>query len=185
MARRGGARGVQREELLGQVRDRLADALLRAQPVGAAELRERRALAAGVARDPPDLLDRHEDPVLPLERELEEVALVAGAAAAAEHPLVAGDAVVDVDDEVAGGEPLEDVARDDSPHRLGPADADGAEQLAVGDEGEAVRTAREPAVEAALDDGQAAGRRRLRGRVRDTGRLAGLLEQLGEAWSLV
>ena len=50
-----------------------------------------------------------------------------------------------------GVEPLEDVARDDPPHRLRPADADRPEQLAVGDEGEAVRAADEAAVEAALD----------------------------------
>ena len=95
-----GARGVQREQLLGQVVDRLADALLGAQPFGAAELGQRRSLAAGIARDPADLLDRHEDPVAARERQLEVVAILAGAAAP-EHLLVARDAVVDVDDEVA------------------------------------------------------------------------------------
>ena len=44
-----GPRGVQREQLLGQVVDRLADALLGPQPLGAAELGQRRPLAAGVA----------------------------------------------------------------------------------------------------------------------------------------
>ena len=102
VAGRRGSRRVQREQLLGEVVDRLADALLGAQPVRAAELRQARVLAARVARDPPDLLDRDEDPVLALERELEEVALVAVPGAAPEHPLVAGDAVIDVDDEVAG-----------------------------------------------------------------------------------
>ena len=102
MTRGRGPSRVQREQLLGEVADRLPDALLRPEPLGAAELRERRVLAAGVARDPPDLLDRDEDPVLALERELEEVTLVARAGAAPEHPLVAGDAVVDVDHEVAG-----------------------------------------------------------------------------------
>ena len=74
-------------------------------------------LAAGVAADPGDLLHRHVDPVAAGEAQLEVVALLAGAAAP-EHLLVAGDAVVDVDDEVAGRQPLEDVARDDPPERL-------------------------------------------------------------------
>ena len=185
VARRGGPRGVQREQLLGEVADGLPDARLRPQPLRAAELRERRALAAGVARDPPDLLDRHEDPVLALERELEEVALVARARAAPEHPLVARDAVVDVDDEVAGREALEDVPGHDPAHRLRPADADVAEQLAVGDEDEAVRPAVEPAVQAPVDHRHGARRWRLRDRVRDAGRVAALLEELREARRLV
>ena len=40
---------VQRQQLLGEVVDRLADPLLRPQPVGAAEAAERRVLAARVA----------------------------------------------------------------------------------------------------------------------------------------
>ena len=93
--------------------------------------------------------------------QLEVVALLARLAAP-EHLLVARDAVVDVDDDVAGRQALEDVARDDPAHRLGPPDADGAEQLAVGDQREAVRAALEAAVEAALDEGDGAGRRRPR-----------------------
>ena len=49
VAARLGPRGVQREQLLGQVVDGLADALLGAQPLGAAELGEGRPLAARVA----------------------------------------------------------------------------------------------------------------------------------------
>ena len=119
------------------------------------------SLAARVAGDPADLLDRHEDPVPAGERQLEVVALLARAAAAPEHLLVAGDAVVDVDDEVAGRQPLEDVARHDPAQRLGPADADVAEELPVGDEHEPVGTAGEAAVEAALDERHRAGRRGL------------------------
>ena len=44
-----GPRRVQREQLLGQVVDRLADALLGPQPLRAAELGQRRPLAARVA----------------------------------------------------------------------------------------------------------------------------------------
>ena len=100
VAPRVGARGVQREQLLGQVVDRLADPLLGAQPLGPAEPRQGRSLAARIAADPADLLDRDEDPVAAGERQLEVVAILTGAAAA-EHPLVAGHAVIDVDDEVA------------------------------------------------------------------------------------
>ncbi len=160
VAARLGPGGVQLEEVLGQVVDRLADALLGAQPVGAAELGEGRPLAARVAADPGDLLDRHEDPVAAGERQLEVVAVLA-CATAPEHPLVAGHAVVDVDDEVARRQPLQDVARDDPPERLRPADPDRPEQLAIGDEREAVGPAAEPAVEAALDEDDGAGRRRL------------------------
>ena len=144
---------VQLEQLVGEVRDGLADALLRPQPLRAAQLREVGVLGAAVARDPVDLLDRDEDLVRAGEAQLEVVAVLAlGPVAAPEHPLVAGDAVVDVDDEVARRQPLEDVAGHDAPERLRPADADGAEQLAVGDEDEAVRAALEAAVEAPLDE---------------------------------
>ena len=71
------ARRVQLEQLLGQVGDRLADARLGALPLAAAEARQVRVLAAGVARDALDLLDRHPDAAALGEMELEEVALLA------------------------------------------------------------------------------------------------------------
>ena len=82
--------------------------------------------------------------------------------------------MIDVDDEVARRQPLEDVARDDPPEGPRPADADRPEQLAVGDEGEAVRAAGEPAVEAALDEGDGARRWRLLDALDDRDRVAGL-----------
>ena len=88
----------------------LRDALLRPRPLLPPSLVSGRLLAARVAGDPVDLLDRHEDPVAAGELQLQVVALLAGAAAP-EHLLVARDAVVDVDDEVAGRQALEDVAR--------------------------------------------------------------------------
>ena len=179
-----GARGVQREELLGEVVDRLADALLGTQPFRAAQLGQCRALATRVAGDPADLLDRHEDPVAAGERQLEVVAILAGAAAP-QHLLVASDAMVDVDDEVARRESLEDVARDDPTERLRPPDADGPEQLAVGDEGEAVRAADEAAVEAAFDEGDGARRRCLPHPPDDRHGVAGLAEDVGQARRLV
>ena len=93
--------------------------------------------------------------------------------------------MIDVDDEVAGRQPLEDVARHDPAQRLGPADADGPEQLAVGDEDEPVGPAGEAAVEAALDERDRAGRRRLRDAVDDRDRVPGLAEELGQPRGLV
>src|SRR3954447_16783603 len=136
-------------------------------------------LATGVARDPVDLLDRHEDPVPSREAELEVVALLAGGAPA-EHLLVAGDAVVDVHDHVAGGEALEEVARDDASHRLRPPNADAAEQLAIRDDRQAVRATLEAAVEAALDEGDRPARRRLADPVDDAHGVARLAEELRE-----
>ena len=69
---------------------------------------------------------------------------------------------------------------------FGPADADVAEQLAVGDEHQPVRAAHEPAVEAAVDEGDRARRRRLRDpfvTTRPDGRAS--LEELGEPRRLV
>ena len=178
-------RRVQLEQLLREVRDGPPDPLLRAQPLRPAELAELRLVAAGVARHPPDLLDRHEDPVAAGERQLEEVPLVAGRGRAPQHLLEAGDTVVDVDDEIAGGQPFEDVARHDPAHRLRAADPDVPEQLAVGDEREALGAADEAAVEAALDDRDRRGRRRLGQAGHDRGWVAGLGEDLGEARRLV
>src|SRR5439155_5637449 len=120
---------------------------------GPAEPRQLRPLASRVARHAGDLLDRHEDPVARGERQLQVVALVAGAGASPEHPLVARDAVIDVDDEVAGREPLEDVPGHDAPERLRPAHADVAEELAIRDERQALGPAVEAAVQAPIDDG--------------------------------
>ena len=176
--------GVEREQLLGQIVDRLAHALLGAQPFGAAELGECRALPARVAADARDLLDRHEDPVAAGERELQVVALLT-AAAAPKHLLVARHAVVDVHDEIAGRQALEDVARDDPPQGARPANADGAEELAVGDEGEPIRTADEPAIEAAIDQRDGSGWRHLPHPTQDRHGMAGLGQDVCEARSLV
>src|SRR3954471_15559137 len=88
--------------------------------------------------------------------------------------------MVDVDDHVPGREPLEQVARDDPSHRLGSPNPDAAEQLAIRDQGEAVGAALEPAVEAALDEGDRARRRRLADPTDDADGVARLAEELGE-----
>ena len=178
------ALGVQRKQLLREVADRLADALLGPQPVRAAKPAQGRVLPARVAADAVDLLDRDEDPVAGRERELEVVALLARLAAP-QHLLVACDAVVDVDDDVAGREALEEVAGDDAAHRLGAPDPDRAEQLAVRDEGEAVGAALEAAVEAPLDQGDGAGRRGLGDAMDDADGVPGLAKQLREPRRLI
>src|SRR6185369_1918973 len=56
---------------------------------------------------------------------------------------------------------------------------------AIRDEDQAFLPALEATVEAAIDEGDRAGRRRVADRVGHAGDLAGLFEQLGEPWSLV
>ncbi len=184
VALRVGTRGVQREEFLGEVVDGLADPLLRPEPLRPAQLGQGRPLPARVARDAPDLLDRDEDAIATREGQLEVVTVLAGTAPS-QHLLVAGDAVVDVDDQVAWREPVEDVAGDDPSERPGPADPDGPEQFAVRDEGEAVRAADEPAVEAPLDEDHRARRRHLAHPADDRDRVAGFAEHVGEPRRLV
>ena len=90
-----------------------------------------------------------------------------------------------MDDEVAGRQPLEDVARHDAPERPRPADPDGPEQLAIRDEGQPVRSAGEPAVQAAVDDRDGAGRRRFGDALDHRDGLARLFQQVREAGRLV
>ena len=115
-------------------------------------------ISARVAGDPLDLFDGDVDGVAGLEAELQVLAVLPGPAPA-EHLLVARHAVVHVDHGVAGGEPLHHVARDEASKRLGAPDADVPEELAVGDEDQAVGTSGKAAVEAALDQADGAGRR--------------------------
>ncbi len=58
------ARRIEREQVIGELGDRLPDPLLGLEPFGATKLAERRPLGAGVAGDASDLLDRDEDPVV-------------------------------------------------------------------------------------------------------------------------
>ena len=88
-------------------------------------------------------------------------------------------------DEVAGRQPLQDVARDDTAKSAGTPDANRAEELAIRDEHQPVRAAREASVEAAFDEGHGARRRRL-GEPADRADLAtGLGQEVGEAGRLV
>src|SRR4029450_4402050 len=87
--------------------------------------------------------------------------------------------------DVAGRETLEEVARDDPSHGLGSPDPDRAKQLAIRDQRETIGAALEAAVEAALDQGDGAGRGRLGHAMDDPDGVAGLAQQLGESWGLV
>ena len=177
-------RGIEGQQLLGKIVDGLSDALLGSQPFRTTELGERRSLPTGIATDPPDLLDWHEDPIAAGERQLQVIAVLAGAAPA-KHLLIASDAMIDMDDEIARGQALQDVPRHDPPEGLRPADPDRAEQFAVGDEGETVRAADEAAVEAALDERDRAGGRRLRHPRDDRNGVAAFAEEVRETRRLV
>ena len=121
-----------------------------------------RVLAAGVARDALDLLDRHPDAAALGEVQLEEVALLVAVAAgvAPSHARVARDAVVDVDDQVARLQALQQVLGHDPTKNARPTNTHGAEELAIGDQHDAFRAAGKARVEAALDQREAARRRR-------------------------
>ena len=93
--------------------------------------------------------------------------------------------MIDVDDEVARGQPLEDVPRHDPAHRLRPADADVPEELAIGDEDQSFWAAGEAAVQAPIDHGHRAGRGRTVDGVGHARGMPSLFEQLGETWRLV
>jgi hypothetical protein len=179
-----GPSGVDLEQLFGEVGDGALDPLLGPEPLGPAQLGQRGVLAARVAADAVDLLHGQEDLVCAGEAQLQVVALIAGGAAA-KHPLVAGDAVIDVDDEVALGQPLQNVARHDPAKRLGPPDANGAEQLAISHEHQAIRAFGETAVEAAPDESPSALRRSVGQVVGDGGRKSLLAQQFGQPRSLV
>src|SRR3954471_7140470 len=122
-----------------------------------------RVLAAGIARDALDLLDRHPDPATLGEMELEEIALLVAVATsiAPNHSGIARDAVIDVDDEFVGLQPLEQVLGNHAAQNARSTNPHGAEKLPIGDQHYAFRPARKTRVEAAFDQREAAGRRRV------------------------
>ena len=101
------ARGVEADQLGGDLLDRLARLALGVLPVGAAELGQRRRLAADVAGELVEGVGRHEQPVrrlVPPRRRVldDQVVALPAVDGAADHLDVAADAVLLVDDEVAG-----------------------------------------------------------------------------------
>ena len=178
------ARRVDLDQLASEVADRASDARLRALPLGPAELAERRCRTSGVARDAPDLVGWEEDLVRPGEVEL-EILLDVIAERALGHPDVPSDAVVDVDDVVAGLELADEVsshhalATRQSPH------ARRAEELAVGQHEQATRLVPEPRTQGSVDQRHLSSHR-CRAELGDRrGRTAGLVEQLADTAGLV
>ena len=104
------SRRVQGQQLARQVPDGPLHALLRASPLLGAEPRQRRPLVAGadVAADAVDLVGRHEQTVALGVAQLQVLALLAVGLQVREAGEL-GDAVLDVDDEVAGAEVGEEV----------------------------------------------------------------------------
>jgi hypothetical protein len=155
-------------------------------PLGATQSRELGVLATRVARDPVDLFNRQENPVRAFEAELQVVARrVRAAHGTPHHAAVAGDAVIDMDHQVARHQPFQEVARHDPPKGPRTAHADAAEKLPVGEDDQAVRPVLETAVEAALDQRHRARGGRLQKAGRGSNQRSGLLEELREARGLV
>ena len=140
--------GIEPDELAGELADALARPALEQLPRLAAELRERRraAVRADVARDLPELLVRDVEPVVPAEGEQEVVARDAGDLLRLEAEQLP-DAVVLVDDVVAGAEVGERLERAADPVL-------GAARLAAED----LRVRQQRETEVAPDEA-AAGRR--------------------------
>ena len=152
------ALGVEVEQLAGELLGRAAGARLHRLPARAAELGERRVVAAGadVARDLRELVDRHEDLVRALELEVEVVAGDAGDGLGVE----AGEArepVVLVDDDVAGAQVGEGAQEAAAAARrpLDPAAA--VDQPVLGDHGELQRRGDEAVAQVGLGEDEVAG----------------------------
>ncbi len=93
--------------------------------------------------------------------------------------------MIDVDHEIAGREPLEQVARDDAPERLRAADTDRSEQLPIRDEREPVRPAGEAPVQASAHERDGTERWGVIDAVDDGDAVPGILEDLGEPRRLI
>ena len=131
------ALGVEVEQLPGELLGCPARAGLDPVPARAAELGQRRLVAVGadVAGDLRQLVDRHEDLVVALELQVE---VVAGDAAdrLGVEPGEAGDAVVLVDDEVAGPQVGERAQQPASPARRPRGRPAAVDQPVLGDRGQ-------------------------------------------------
>ena len=178
---------IQVEELMSEVTDRLLDAGPGPLPLTAAELGEGRIIATGIARDAFDLLDRHPHAATFAEVQLEEVALLATAAAGGSphEPGIPRHAVVNVDDDIASFESLEQVTWHHPPHGLWSPHANRAEQFAVGDEGQAVGPTAEATVEAAFEQPETTRRDRRRDATDRSGHDARVPEDLRQTGRLI
>ena len=183
-ARRRLPGGVDLEQLLRQLGHRPADPSLGALPVSAAQLAEGGPGATRVAAYAADLVRRQEDLVLSGEVEL-QVLLDIAAVLALRHAGIAGDAVVDVDQQVAGLQLADQIASDDPLGRGQAPDAGRAEQFAIGQDHQAQRLVDETAGERAMDQADGAGRRGLAQLRHGRSRQARFLQQLADAAGLV
>ena len=152
--------GVDLQQIFRQLGNCPADPSLGALPVGAAQLAEGGSGAARVAADAADLVRRQEDLVLAREVEL-QILLDVAAVLALRHAGVAGDAVVDVDHQIARLQLADQIAGDDPLGRSQAPNASRAEQLAIGQDHQPHRLVDEPAGERAMDQPDGAGRRGL------------------------
>ena len=178
------ARRVDLDQLARQVPHRATDAPLRPLPLRAAELAQPRSRTAGVAGDAPDLVGRQEDLVRPGEVEL-QVLLDVAAEGPLRHPGVPGNAMVDMDDVVAGRQLADEVARDDALPAGEATHPRRSEQLMVGEHQQPARFVRESAGQRAVDEADLAFIRRLAQLSRWADGLARFLEQLPHPAGLV
>ena len=152
------ARGVDAQQLIGEIVGRLLGALLGAAPLATTESTELRMLRAGVARDACQLLHWREDGVGAAIGNLQVVALIA-VTTAAQHAHETANAVIHMHQVVARRESLRRLAGDTTTVHRRSTNTCRAEELAICDHRQPINTALESAVEAA---GQNRERARLR-----------------------
>ena len=178
------ARGVDLEQVLGQLGDRTPHPSLGPLPVCAAQPRQSGSRAAGVTGDSPDHVGRQEDLVVTGEVEL-QVLLGGAAVLALGHPGIARDPMVDVHHGVPDRQLPDQVARHHPLGRGQPPHPGRAEQLSVAEHQQARRAVGESGSQRSMDQPDRARRRRLaqlrlRGHAQAT-----LVEQLANAAGLV
>ena len=152
------ALGVEVEQLARELLGRAPGARLHRLPARAAELGERRVLAAGadVARDLRELVDRHEDLVRALELEVEVVARDVGDRLGVEAG-EAREAVVLVDDDVARAQVGEGAQQPAAAARRALDAAAAVDQPVLGDRGELQRRRDEAVAQVGLGEDERLG----------------------------
>ena len=146
------AGGIQLQQLVGQVGDRRPDPTGRGRPLPAAELAEARRRRPRIAGDAAHLVRGQEDLVGAREVELEVLA-DGVAVRPLRHPDVAGNAVVDVDDQLPGLQATDQVPGHDPLAGQEPPDPGDAEQLAIREEDQVRRGVAESCRARPVDDG--------------------------------
>ena len=160
MTRPAFALDVERQQLAGHVRRRVACPRLQRVPARAAEPRERRMLATGpdVARDLRELIGRRVDAIVTLVFEIEIVTRDARDGPRLK-PGEAGDPVVFVHDDVARAQVGEGAQRAAASDGRASLRATAVKQQVIGDHGQAQSRRDEPLAQRRLGEGQAVLRR--------------------------